>query len=198
MQAINLRYFNPVGAHESGRIGEDPAGIPNNLMPYVSKVALILSCFTAHSELHRQVAVGKLEYLTVHGNDYSTPDGTGVRDYIHVMDLAEGHIAAIKKLSSLQGEITVNLGTGEALFCMFVLAASKEFSSPSHKNCTGRGYSVLEMVEAMRKASGAEIPYKIGPRREGDVAMLCASTEKAKRELGWVAKKNLEDMCNDL
>ncbi|EKX50305.1 hypothetical protein GUITHDRAFT_67168 [Guillardia theta CCMP2712] len=155
-KAINLRYFNPVGAHESGRIGEDPAGIPNNLMPYVSKVA-----------------VGKLEYLTVHGNDYPTPDGTGVRDYIHVMDLAEGHIAAIKKLSSLQGEITVNLGTG-------------------------RGYSVVEMVEAMRKASGAEIPYKIGPRREGDVAMLCASTEKAKRELGWVAKKNLEDMCNDL
>lgn len=153
---VNLRYFNPCGAHRSGRIGEDPAGIPNNLMPYVAKVA-----------------VGKLAHLTVFGDDYDTPDGTGVRDYIHVTDLARGHVAAISKLESLQGELTVNLGTG-------------------------KGHSVMEMVKAMRMASGAEIPCKIGARRDGDVAVLYAETAKAAEVLGWNAELNLEDMCTDL
>jgi len=154
-KVINLRYFNPVGAHSSGKIGEDPAGIPNNLMPYVSKVA-----------------VGSLPKLTVFGEDYKTHDGTGVRDYIHVVDLAEGHLAAITKLPEIEGQIVVNLGTGV-------------------------GYSVLDIVKAMRKATGKEIPYVIGPRREGDADICYAGTEKAKEVLGWTAKKNLDDMCAD-
>ena len=150
-----LRYFNPVGAHESGLIGEDPKGIPNNLMPYVAKVA------------H-----GELPYLNVFGNDYDTPDGTGVRDYIHVMDLAEGHLAALEHIDSY-GVEAVNLGTGV-------------------------GYSVLDMVKAFEKASGKPVPYKIAPRRPGDIASCYASPEKAAKELNWRAKRNLEDMCRDL
>ena len=150
-----LRYFNPVGAHESGLIGEDPKGIPNNLMPYVAKVA------------H-----GELPYLNVFGNDYPTPDGTGVRDYIHVMDLAEGHLAALEHIDSY-GVEAINLGTGV-------------------------GYSVLDMVKAFEKASGRPVPYKIAPRRPGDIAACYASPEKAARELHWRAKRNLEDMCRDL
>ena len=150
-----LRYFNPVGAHESGLIGEDPKGIPNNLMPYVAKVA------------H-----GELPYLNVFGNDYPTPDGTGVRDYIHVMDLAEGHLAALEHIDSY-GVEAINLGTGV-------------------------GYSVLDMVKAFEKASGRPVPYKIAPRRPGDIAACYASPEKAARELNWRAKRNLEDMCRHL
>lgn len=150
-----LRYFNPVGAHESGLIGEDPKGIPNNLMPYVAKVA------------H-----GELPYLNVFGNDYDTPDGTGVRDYIHVMDLAEGHLAALEHIDSF-GVEAINLGTGV-------------------------GYSVLDMVKAFEKASGKPVPYKIAPRRPGDIASCYASPEKAANELNWRAKRNLEDMCRDL
>ena len=150
-----LRYFNPVGAHEAGLIGEDPKGIPNNLMPYVAKVA------------H-----GELPYLNVFGNDYPTPDGTGVRDYIHVMDLAEGHLAALEHIDSY-GVEAINLGTGV-------------------------GYSVLDMVKAFEKASGRPVPYKIAPRRPGDIAACYASPEKAARELNWRAKRNLEDMCRDL
>lgn len=150
-----LRYFNPVGAHESGLIGEDPKGIPNNLMPYVAKVA------------H-----GELPYLNVFGNDYDTPDGTGVRDYIHVMDLAEGHLAALKYIDNY-GVEPINLGTGV-------------------------GYSVLDMVKAFERASGRPVPYKIAPRRAGDIATCYASPEKAKRELHWEAKRNLDDMCRDL
>ena len=150
-----LRYFNPVGAHESGLIGEDPKGIPNNLMPYVAKVA------------H-----GELPYLNVFGNDYDTPDGTGVRDYIHVMDLAEGHLAALEHIDSY-GVEAINLGTGV-------------------------GYSVLDMVKAFEKASGRPVPYKIAPRRPGDIASCYASPEKAAKELNWRAKRNLEDMCRDL
>jgi UDP-glucose 4-epimerase len=152
---INLRYFNPVGAHPSGKIGEDPSGIPNNLMPYVAKVA-----------------VGKLEKLTVFGDDYPTPDGTGVRDYIHVMDLAEGHVAAVDKLPDIKGEVVYNLGTGH-------------------------GYSVLDMVKAMKDAAGKEIPYSIGPRRPGDVASCYADPAKAKKELGWEAVKGVKEMCED-
>lgn len=150
-----LRYFNPVGAHESGLIGEDPKGIPNNLMPYVAKVA------------H-----GELPYLNVFGNDYDTPDGTGVRDYIHVMDLAEGHLAALEHIDSY-GVEAINLGTGV-------------------------GYSVLDMVKAFEKASGKPVPYKIAPRRPGDIASCYASPEKAAKELNWRAKRDLEDMCRDL
>ncbi len=150
-----LRYFNPVGAHESGLIGEDPKGIPNNLMPYVAKVA------------H-----GELPYLNVFGNDYDTPDGTGVRDYIHVMDLAEGHLAALKHIDKY-GVEAINLGTGV-------------------------GYSVLDMVKAFEKASGKKVPYKIAPRRAGDIAACYASPEKAAKELNWRAKRNLDDMCRDL
>lgn len=150
-----LRYFNPVGAHESGLIGEDPKGIPNNLMPYVAKVA------------H-----GELPYLNVFGNDYPTPDGTGVRDYIHVMDLAEGHLAALEHIDNY-GVEAINLGTGV-------------------------GYSVLDMVKAFEKASGRPVPYKIAPRRAGDIASCYASPEKAAKELNWRAKRNLEDMCRDL
>ena len=153
---ILLRYFNPVGAHESGTIGEDPQGIPNNLMPYV-----------------QQVAVGRREKLTVHGADYDTPDGTGVRDYIHVCDLAAGHLAALRKLDTTSTGCNVyNLGTGN-------------------------GYSVLDMVKAMRKASGAEIPYVVGPRREGDLGSCYANPAKARDELGWEAKHGIERMCAD-
>ena len=150
-----LRYFNPVGAHESGLIGEDPNDIPNNLMPYVS-----------------QVAVGKLKELSVFGDDYDTHDGTGVRDYIHVVDLAVGHLKALDKLDDLPGLVTYNLGTGN-------------------------GYSVLDMVKAFSKACGNDVKYKIVDRRPGDVAMCYADPKKANEELGWSAKYNIEDMCND-
>ena len=152
---ILLRYFNPVGAHKSGRIGEDPKGIPNNLMPYIS-----------------QVAVGKLEQVGVFGDDYDTPDGTGVRDYIHVLDLAVGHVKAIQKIEKGPGLAIYNLGTGV-------------------------GYSVLDMIRAFSKACGKEIPYKIQPRREGDIAQCYASPLKAKEELGWEAQYDLDDMCED-
>ena len=152
---VLLRYFNPVGAHESGMIGEDPKGIPNNLMPYIS-----------------QVAIGKLKKLKVFGNDYATRDGTGVRDYIHVMDLARAHLKALEKIDSY-GVEAFNVGTGE-------------------------GYSVLEMVKAFEKASGKNIPYEIAPRRPGDVDECFANCDKAKAELGFVAEKNLTDMCADL
>lgn len=155
MNIALLRYFNPVGAHESGLIGEDPNGIPNNLLPYIS-----------------QVAVGKLPELSVYGNDYDTPDGTGVRDYIHVVDLARGHVSALNKLSRNPGLVTYNLGTG-------------------------KGYSVLEMVKAFERASGRPIPYKIVPRRPGDVAACYSDPAKAQAELGWHAEHDLEDMCGD-
>lgn len=151
-----LRYFNPVGAHESGLIGEEPQGIPNNLMPYVARVA-----------------AGTLKELSVFGNDYDTPDGTGVRDYIHVVDLAKGHIKALEKLNKEnQGLFIYNLGTGI-------------------------GYSVLDMVSAFEKSTGRKVPYKIAPRREGDIATCYSNPKKAKEELGWEAIKNLEDMCRD-
>jgi UDP-glucose 4-epimerase len=149
-----LRYFNPVGAHESGLIGEDPGGVPNNLVPFIA-----------------QVAAGRRETLNVYGNDYPTPDGTGVRDYIHVVDLARGHLAALEKLTSRE-VLTVNLGTG-------------------------RGYSVLEMVEAFRQASGRDIPYRIVARRPGDVAACYADPGLAVRLLGWRAERGLEEMCRD-
>ena len=150
-----LRYFNPVGAHESGLIGEAPSGIPNNLMPYIA-----------------QVASGQRECLSVYGDDYPTPDGTGVRDYIHVMDLAEGHIAALDYLSRTSGLLTVNLGTG----------------------C---GYSVLEMIHAFEKASGRPVPFKIVPRREGDVAACYADPALAKALFAWQAKRGIDEMCRD-
>lgn len=150
-----LRYFNPVGAHQSGRIGEDPNDIPNNLMPYIS-----------------QVAVGKLEKLSIFGNDYPTPDGTGVRDYIHVVDLSVGHLKALEKLESDPGLVTYNLGTG-------------------------RGYSVLEVVEAFEEASGREIPYQITDRRPGDIAECYADPSKAEKELGWEAERDIYEMCRD-
>jgi UDP-glucose 4-epimerase len=150
-----LRYFNPVGAHKSGLIGEDPKGIPNNLMPYIA-----------------QVASGKLRSLSVYGNDYPTKDGTGVRDYIHIMDLAEGHLAALRHLDRFGAE-AFNLGTGT-------------------------GYSVLEMIDAFERASGKQIPYQFAPRRPGDVAVCYASPEKAKKILGWEAKRGLDEMCRDL
>ncbi|MEY8507079.1 UDP-glucose 4-epimerase GalE [Lachnospiraceae bacterium 42-17] len=152
---ILLRYFNPVGAHKSGRIGEDPKGIPNNLMPYIS-----------------QVAVGKLERLGVFGDDYDTPDGTGVRDYIHVVDLAVGHVKAINHIFTNPGLEIINLGTGV-------------------------GYSVLDMVKAFAKACGREIPYEIKPRREGDIAMCYADPAKALKVLGWKAERGLDEMCED-
>ena len=155
MNVALLRYFNPVGAHESGEIGEDPNGIPNNLLPYVS-----------------QVAVGKLEKLGVFGDDYDTPDGTGVRDYIHVVDLAIGHVLALDKLSTNPGVVTYNLGTGN-------------------------GYSVLEIVNAFEKASGRPIPYQIVDRRPGDVAAMWADPSLAEVELGWTAKRGIEEMCAD-
>ena len=152
---VLLRYFNPVGAHESGRIGEDPNGIPNNLMPYIS-----------------QVAVGKLERLSVFGNDYPTPDGTGVRDYIHVVDLAIGHVKAIAKLADKPGVVTYNLGTGQ-------------------------GYSVLQMVEAFARNSGRPVPYRIVGRRAGDVAACYADPTLAAAELGWKAVRGIDEMCAD-
>uniref|UniRef100_A0A8C4SQ73 UDP-glucose 4-epimerase n=1 Tax=Erpetoichthys calabaricus TaxID=27687 RepID=A0A8C4SQ73_ERPCA len=152
--AVLLRYFNPIGAHHSGMIGEDPQGIPNNLLPYIA-----------------QVAIGRREYLNVFGNDYNTPDGTGVRDYIHVVDLAKGHIAALKKLKENCGCKVYNLGTGT-------------------------GYSVLQMVQAMEKASGKQIKYKVVPRREGDIASCYADPTLAEKELGWTAVFGLERMCN--
>ncbi|XP_034269337.1 UDP-glucose 4-epimerase isoform X2 [Pantherophis guttatus] len=154
--AVLLRYFNPIGAHKSGKIGEDPQGIPNNLMPYVA-----------------QVAVGRREHLNIFGNDYDTVDGTGVRDYIHVTDLAKGHIAALQKLKENCGCKIYNLGTGV-------------------------GYSVLQMVKAMEKASGKQINYKIVERREGDVASCYANPGLAERELGWKAIFGLDKMCEDL
>lgn len=150
-----LRYFNPIGAHESGRIGENPRGIPNNLMPYIT-----------------QVASGKLEKLSVFGDDYDTHDGTGVRDYIHVMDLAWGHIKAIEYIKDKTGVFVHNLGTGT-------------------------GYSVLDIVKAFEKANGLKIPYVIAPRRPGDIATCYADPTKAKNELGWEAKRGIEDMCRD-
>ncbi|WP_230969715.1 UDP-glucose 4-epimerase GalE [Nitrogeniibacter aestuarii] len=150
-----LRYFNPVGAHASGRIGEDPNGIPNNLMPYVT-----------------QVAIGRLPQLQVFGDDYPTHDGTGVRDYIHVVDLAQGHVRAVEKLMSGHGVLTVNLGTGQ-------------------------GYSVLDVVKAFEKASGRPVPYKIAPRRPGDIATCFADPARAEAELGWRARFGLEQMCDD-
>ncbi len=150
-----LRYFNPVGAHVSGQIGEDPNGIPNNLMPFVA-----------------QVAVGKRERLSVFGNDYPTPDGTGVRDYIHVVDLARGHLAALRALERDDGLLTVNLGTG-------------------------RGYSVLEMVAAFEQASGRPVPYQIAARRPGDIAQCYADPALAEQTLGWRAEKDLAAMCAD-
>ena len=148
-----LRYFNPIGAHESGRIGEDPTGIPNNLVPYIA-----------------QVAVGKLPCLNVFGDDYPTPDGTGVRDYIHVVDLALGHVAALKKLSQNCGLFVCNLGTGN-------------------------GYSVLDVLHAYEKACGKTLPYAIKPRRPGDIAKCFADPAKAREELGWEAKYGIEEMC---
>ncbi len=151
-----LRYFNPVGAHESGLIGEEPQGIPNNLMPYIVRVAS-----------------GELEQLSVFGNDYNTPDGTGVRDYIHVVDLAKGHVKAIEKLDKESNGLYIyNLGTGN-------------------------GVSVLDMVKAFEKSTGKKISYKIAPRREGDIASCFADVKKAEEELGWTAQKSLEDMCKD-
>lgn len=151
-----LRYFNPVGSHESGLIGEEPQGIPNNLMPYIVRVAN-----------------GQLKELSVFGNDYDTPDGTGVRDYIHVVDLAKGHLKALEKIEKEgKGLYIYNLGTGT-------------------------GYSVLDMIKAFEKATGQKVPYKITERRAGDIATCYAETKKAKEELGWVAEKNLEDMCRD-
>ena len=155
-KVVLLRYFNPIGAHKSGLIGEDPKGIPNNLVPYVA-----------------QVAIGKLKCLGVFGNDYDTPDGTGVRDYIHVVDLAKGHVAAIKKVEETEpGVLIYNLGTG-------------------------KGYSVLDVVHAFEKACGKEIPYEIKPRRAGDIATCYADPTKAKNELGWVAEYGIEEMCED-
>ena len=152
---ILLRYFNPIGAHKSGRIGEDPNGIPNNLMPYIT-----------------QVAIGKLECLNVCGNDYDTPDGTGVRDYIHVVDLALGHVKAVEKAEKGAGLFTYNLGTG-------------------------KGYSVLDMVHAVEKASGVKINYKIVGRRPGDIGTCYSDPSLAKAELGWQAERGLEEMCED-
>ena len=153
---VILRYFNPIGAHESGRIGEDPAGIPNNLLPYVA-----------------QVAVGRLKELSVFGNDYPTPDGTGIRDYIHVVDLAVGHLRAIEKLAEKPGFKVYNLGTGN-------------------------GYSVLQIVKAFEAASGRKVPYVIKPRRPGDIAECWADPSLAAKELHWKAERGIEKMCEDL
>ncbi|MBR2329015.1 MAG: UDP-glucose 4-epimerase GalE, partial [Clostridia bacterium] len=150
---VLLRYFNPIGAHESGLIGEDPNGIPNNLVPYIA-----------------QVAVGKLEKLHVYGDDYPTPDGTGVRDYIHVVDLAKGHVAALRKLETGCGLFVCNLGTG-------------------------KGYSVMDVLHAYEKACGKELPYVVDPRRSGDIAECYADPKKALIEMGWEAKLGIEEMC---
>lgn len=155
LSVVLLRYFNPIGAHPSGRIGEDPAGIPNNLLPYIT-----------------QVAAGKLKQLGVFGNDYDTPDGTGVRDYIHVVDLAQGHVAAIDYAKKHKGTEVVNLGAGI-------------------------GYSVLDIVQAFEQANHIKIPYEIKPRRSGDIAQCYANPKKALEKLNWQAKKSLQDMCKD-
>ena len=155
LSIVLLRYFNPIGAHESGRIGEDPKGIPNNLMPYIS-----------------QVAIGRREKLSVFGNDYDTHDGTGVRDYIHVVDLAKGHVAAINKIKENPGVKIYNLGTG-------------------------KGYSVLDVIHAFGKACGKEIPYEIKPRRAGDIATCYSDASLAKKELGWEAQYDIDEMCAD-
>ena len=155
-QVALLRYFNPLGAHESGWIGEDPNGIPNNLLPYIARVA-----------------AGKLEKLSVFGDDYDTPDGTGVRDYIHVVDLAEGHLRALEKLSEKPGCVVYNLGTG-------------------------RGYSVLEVLHTFEQACHKTIPYRIAPRRAGDIAVCYADPSKAERELHWKASHDLFSMCRDV
>ena len=155
LSVVLLRYFNPVGAHESGLIGENPTGIPNNLMPYIT-----------------QVAVGKRHHLSIFGNDYPTPDGTGVRDYIHVVDLAKGHVAALEYALKHTGTEVINLGTG-------------------------KGVSVLELVHAFETATGVKIPYEITPRRPGDIAQCWADPAKAKELLGWQAEKTVEDMCAD-
>lgn len=152
---VLLRYFNPIGAHESGLLGEDPNGIPNNLLPYIS-----------------QVAVGKLDHLTVYGDDYETPDGTGIRDYIHVVDLARGHLKAVEKVLGESGVFTYNLGTGT-------------------------GYSVLEVLHAFERACGKKIPYVIGPRRAGDLTASFADVTKAKRELGFTTQFGIDKMCED-
>ena len=152
---VLLRYFNPVGAHKSGTIGEDPNGIPNNLMPFIS-----------------QTAVGKRAKLSVFGGDYDTHDGTGVRDYIHVVDLAQGHVKALNKIDTLDDVLTVNLGTGN-------------------------GYSVLDMVKAFEKASGKKVPYEIAPRRPGDIAKCYADPSYAKESLGWEATRGIDEMCED-
>ena len=156
VSASILRYFNPIGAHASGLIGEDPRGIPNNLLPYVAKVA-----------------AGKLPHVTVFGDDYPTPDGTGVRDYIHVVDLAKAHLCALTRTEQVQGIEYFNIGTGN-------------------------GYSVLEVIHAFEKAWGATIPYRIGPRREGDIAACYADASKAAAELGWTAEYGIDKMCEDL
>ncbi len=153
---VLLRYFNPIGAHKSGLIGEDPNGIPNNLLPYVAKVAS-----------------GELSYLNVFGNDYPTLDGTGVRDYIHVVDLSLGHVCSVKKLENTEGVFCYNLGTG-------------------------KGYSVLQIVNAFETASGRKVPYKITPRRPGDIATCYADATKAKTELGWTATRDISEMCADV
>ena len=152
---VILRYFNPIGAHQSGELGEDPTGIPNNLVPYVT-----------------QVAVGRLERIGVFGDDYDTPDGTGVRDYIHVVDLAKGHVAALQKLVPNSGLSIYNLGTGN-------------------------GYSVLDIVKTMSEVVGKAIPYQIQPRRAGDIAVCYADSNKAKEDLGWQAKYDIKRMCQD-
>jgi len=152
---VLLRYFNPIGAHASGTIGEDPSGIPNNLMPFIS-----------------QTAIGKREYLSIFGDDYTTADGTGVRDYIHVLDLAEGHLKALDKIDSFNEVMTINLGTGE-------------------------GYSVLDVVKAFEKVTGEKVPYKIMPRRAGDIASCYANVSYAKKVLDWESKKTLDEMCTD-
>lgn len=155
LSVVLLRYFNPIGAHESGRIGEDPTGIPNNLMPYVT-----------------QTAVGIRDHLTVFGGDYDTPDGTCQRDYIHVMDLADGHVKAVEYAATRKGVDIINLGTGTP-------------------------YSVLDIVHAFEKANNLKLKYEIGPRRAGDLAVCYSNADKAKEVLGWEAKRNLEDMCRD-
>eukprot|EP00585_Thalassiosira_rotula_P012217 CAMPEP_0196142118 /NCGR_PEP_ID=MMETSP0910-20130528/11056_1 /TAXON_ID=49265 /ORGANISM="Thalassiosira rotula, Strain GSO102" /LENGTH=405 /DNA_ID=CAMNT_0041403383 /DNA_START=65 /DNA_END=1279 /DNA_ORIENTATION=- len=158
-----LRYFNPAGAHFSGKMGEDPNGTPNNLMPFVA-----------------QVAVGRRPHVTIFGNDYDTPDGTGIRDYLHVMDLADGHVAALKYMDNPN-----NNKSGNGKLNVFNLG-------------TGTGYSVIDMIDAMGKAVGKPIPHVVGPRRPGDVTVYVADASLAKEEMGWEAKKNLEDMCSDL
>ncbi|MBQ2461057.1 MAG: GDP-mannose 4,6-dehydratase, partial [Clostridia bacterium] len=152
---VLLRYFNPIGAHESGRIGENPNGIPNNLMPFITKVA-----------------AGQLDHLNIFGNDYNTPDGTGVRDYIHVVDLARGHVNACEYAQQHSGCEIINLGTGV-------------------------GYSVLDIVHAFEKVNGIKVPYVIAPRRPGDIAECYSDPRKAEQLLGWKAEKNLDDMCRD-